>query len=405
MEIGAAAARGLVVGVACAVGVAEVGRAHHRRGHRDVDHVHEQALRVGIPHGAALVVAVLDVEEVVGVAGRDEHAERGGDGVLLLRVARGTRGERHVAGLGDLGVGGDGHEGVVDRAAVRRAGGPVGPGQGRGAGHAVVLLRGVVEVGRAEAVAEFVDDRAAIAGEVHLRDRVGPERVGPGNGRPVALHLVHRAGRELLRRGFPRVVRADPFLHHLRVAVHVLAVDVARVGGLLHVRAGRLDVRQRVRAQFRRAGPAVALEPKGVREGVVPAVVAERVRGRVDGRVRRQDGPRDALRVVLVVVGDRAAVHLREAFAHGLGGLRRHAVREGDDHEVDLELAALRGRGALGRERRGGPPRRAALAEFGTVFVLLDVLPLPCLRRHGVEERGGEGGGKAGDDNHAGVHG
>ena len=283
--------------------------------------------------------------------GRDEDAERVRGGAGVRRERRRARRERHFARFGDSRVGGGGDEGVVDVAAVCGAGRTEAPRKARRAFESVVLLARMVEVWRAEAVPEFVDESPAVRRVLHLRNGVRPQRVRPRDGRIVEPDLVVGAPYDLVRRRLGPVVRTYQLLPQRLVRVLRRAVHVACVDTLLLEPALGLDEPERVGAQFGRAQvPVLALESERVGELVPPAVVAQRLGCVVDCGVDGEDRPRDALRVVLVVFGHRAAVDLGEGLQDGFGRLGGEAVRECDDDEVHLELAPLHGRGPFRRE-------------------------------------------------------
>ena len=254
----------------------------------------------------------------------------------------------------------------------------------------------MVEVGCAEEVADFMHERAAWIR--HLRERVRPQRIAPGDFRLVFLEFVLRSLRKAFRRRLGRVQRAHHFLQHVGVVVQPVAVNVARVVAfLLHPALG-LHEAKRVLAQFRGAGAAVALEADEVCESVVPAIIAGRVRRHVDRGVRREYRPRDALRVFLVVVGDGVGALVRcECRTDGLRRFGHHAVRERYYHQIDLELPALHGDRAHGREVLcgGAPDRWLAAFMRRNVRIRCVLCGFGLLCRHGAELRGGEDGNEA----------
>ena len=224
-----------MVGITGSVRVAEVWRPEHRRGHRDVYDVNEKTLGRRVADWRPFVVAVLDVEEVVWVRRRHKNPE-GIQPIAVLRrhrEFRGTRGERVFARLLDLRIGGRGDEGMVDVAAVGGPRGAVVPRQARRALETVVLLRRVVVVGRTEAVAEFVDECAAVPGIRHLRNGVRPKRIGPHDLGIISRKLVNDAFLQGLRRRLRRIERPEKAFQKVGVLVHRAAVDIARICTLL----------------------------------------------------------------------------------------------------------------------------------------------------------------------------
>ena len=193
------------------------------------------------------------------------------------------------------------------------------PRQARRALETVVLLRRVVVVGRAEAVAEFVDERAAVPGIRDLRNRVRPQRIGPHDLGVVSRKLVYRPILQGFRRRLWRIERTDNALKVLRILVHRAAVDIARIRALLLKLPLRLHELERIFPQLAGAFAAVAVVSDQVPERIPAAVVAKRMGRGVDCRVDFEDGPRYALRIFLVVVDyRRRAVKRVKCRAHGL---------------------------------------------------------------------------------------